>query len=90
MSKSIEVRDADYLRAVFVGTLHGLVKRHQWNAQQAAKALGASEIQVFTSRRAWQQWERGERRMHLAFWELAHIKIRELEALPDPSAGLSR
>lgn len=44
MNTSIEVRDADYLRAVFVGTLHGLIKRHQWNAQQAAKALGASEI----------------------------------------------
>lgn len=30
---------------------------------------------VHTSRRAWQQWERGERRMHPAFWELFTIKL---------------
>lgn len=29
---------------------------------------------LHTSRRAWQQWERGERKMHAAFWELAKIK----------------
>ena len=31
--------------------------------------------QLHTSLRAWQQWERGERRMHPAFYELARIKI---------------
>ena len=30
---------------------------------------------VHTSRRAWQQWERGERAMHPAFAELAAIKV---------------
>lgn len=29
---------------------------------------------LHTSRRAWQQWERGERKMHPAFWELARLK----------------
>lgn len=29
---------------------------------------------VHTSRRSWQQWERGERKMHPAFWELVTIK----------------
>ena len=32
---------------------------------------------VHTSRRAWQQWERGERRMHRAFWELAERKLQQ-------------
>lgn len=35
---------------------------------------------VHTSRRAWQQWETGDRSMHPAFVELAEIKI-EREAL---------
>lgn len=34
--------------------------------------------QLHTSLRAWQQWERGERRMHPAFYELARIRL-ELE-----------
>lgn len=29
---------------------------------------------VHTQRRVWQQWERGERKMHPAFWELANLK----------------
>lgn len=29
---------------------------------------------LHTSRRAWQQWETGDRSMHPAFWELAQIK----------------
>jgi len=29
---------------------------------------------LHTSRRSWQQWERGERKMHPAFWELILIK----------------
>jgi hypothetical protein len=33
---------------------------------------------VHTSRRSWQQWERKERNMHLAFWELVNIKASEL------------
>ena len=31
---------------------------------------------VHTSRRAWQQWETGDRAMHPAFWELFQIKTR--------------
>ena len=31
---------------------------------------------LHTSRRSWQQWERGEARMHPAFWELAQIKLK--------------
>lgn len=29
---------------------------------------------LHTSRRAWQQWEKGDRKMHPAFWELINIK----------------
>lgn len=29
---------------------------------------------VHTTQRVWQQWERGDRRMHPAFWELFYIK----------------
>jgi len=31
---------------------------------------------VYTSRRNWQHWERSERKMHPAFWELANIKVK--------------
>lgn len=37
-------------------------------------AQDACAVMLHTSRRAWQQWERGERNMHPAFWELAQIK----------------
>jgi len=30
---------------------------------------------LHTSLRSWQQWERGERAMHKAFYELAKIKV---------------
>ncbi len=30
---------------------------------------------LHTSRRAWQQWEKGDRNMHPAFWELINIKL---------------
>jgi len=30
--------------------------------------------QVHTTRRVWQQWESGDRRMHPAFWDLFSIK----------------
>jgi DNA-binding transcriptional regulator YiaG len=33
---------------------------------------------LFTSRRAWQQWERGERGMHPAFWRLINIELELL------------
>jgi hypothetical protein len=48
---------------------------------QSSMGLGITAAQdwcavaVHTSRRAWQQWESGERRMHAAFWELARIKV---------------
>lgn len=38
----------------------------------AAQDVCASLLR--TSRRAWQQWERGDRKMHPAFWELLQIK----------------
>lgn len=31
---------------------------------------------LFTSRRAFQQWEVGDRRMHPAFWDLLQIRVR--------------
>ena len=40
---------------------------------------------LHTSRRAWQQWERGERKMHPAFWELINIKYQypQTQTKPD-------
>lgn len=35
---------------------------------------------LHTSRRAWQQWERGDRKMHPAFWELINIKYEKYRA----------
>lgn len=49
---------------------------------QTRKSLGITAAQdqcaamLYTSRRSWQQWERGERRMHAAFWELIQIKAK--------------
>lgn len=49
---------------------------------QARDSLGITAAQdscatmLHTSRRAWQQWERGDRKMHPAFWELAKIKSK--------------
>jgi len=49
-------------------------------AIQAQDGIGITAAQdrcaemLHTSRRAWQQWERGERKMHPAFWELANHK----------------
>lgn len=48
---------------------------------QAAEKVGitaAQDIcatQLHTSRRSWQQWERGERKMHPAFWVLANLML---------------
>jgi len=33
---------------------------------------------IFSSVRAWQQWERGDRRMHPAFFDLFTRKVKEL------------
>lgn len=51
---------------------------------QARHEIGITAAQnlcakaVFTSRRAWQQWEHGDRRMHPAFWEMAQMKVQNL------------
>jgi hypothetical protein len=49
---------------------------------QAKKNIGITAARdlcakmLHTSRRAWQQWEAGDRKMHPAFWELASIKLK--------------
>ncbi len=51
-------------------------------AIQADRGIGITEAQdwcaaaLHTSRRAFQQWEAGDRRMHPAFWELLQIKTK--------------
>jgi len=51
---------------------------------QADKKMGITAAHdycadmLFTSRRSWQQWERGERKMHPAFWKLAKIELAML------------
>jgi len=53
----------------------------QRESVQAALGLGITAAQdlcaasLHTTRRAYQQWERGERRMHPAFCELLRIKV---------------
>ncbi|MBT00075.1 MAG: hypothetical protein CMI01_15550 [Oceanospirillaceae bacterium] len=34
--------------------------------------------------RTWLQWERGEAKMHPAFWELALIKLSPIITIPKP------
>jgi DNA-binding transcriptional regulator YiaG len=34
---------------------------------------------LHTSRRAWQQWEHGDRKMHASSWELINIKLENLK-----------
>lgn len=52
-------------------------------AMQAQDCLGITAAQdlcaaaVHTSNRAWRQWEKGDRKMHPAFWELAQIKLAQ-------------
>lgn len=47
---------------------------------QLNSSLGITSAQdkcanmLHTSRRTWQQWEKGDRKMHPAFWELIKIK----------------
>jgi len=54
---------------------------------QAREHLGITAAQdrcaemLHTSRRAWQQWEHGDRKMHPAFWELIRIKIRSKQTV---------
>lgn len=42
-------------------------------------AQDACAAMLYTSRRAWQQWERGERKMHPAFWELINVKYQNTQ-----------
>jgi len=57
----------------------------QREAIQAAMGLGITAAQdwcaisLHTSRRAYQQWERGDRRMHPAFCELLSIKVAKAQ-----------
>jgi hypothetical protein len=50
---------------------------------QKALDIGITEAQTWCARqvhttiRSWQQWERDERRMHPAFWELFERKAKE-------------
>jgi putative transcriptional regulator len=32
---------------------------------------------VFSNTRSWQRWESGERKMHLAIWELFNLKSKQ-------------
>jgi DNA-binding transcriptional regulator YiaG len=45
----------------------------------ARKAAGITQTEagalVHTTVRVWQQWEKGDRRMHPAFWELFQLKM---------------
>lgn len=51
---------------------------------QESLSLGITAAQdwcaeaLHTSRRAFQQWESGDRRMHPAFWELLKIKVMRI------------
>lgn len=51
---------------------------------QEHKGIGITQAQrecavlLHTSLRSWQQWERGERKMHPAFFELIKIKLNFL------------
>ncbi|MEI2770756.1 MAG: helix-turn-helix domain-containing protein [Candidatus Competibacter sp.] len=46
----------------------------------AREAAGLTQTQagavVYSSMRAWQQWESGERRLHPAIWELFRLKAK--------------
>jgi len=50
-------------------------------AFQARRNVGITVAQdacakrIHAGRRSWQQWERGDRKMHPAFFELAQIKL---------------
>jgi DNA-binding transcriptional regulator YiaG len=46
----------------------------------ARKAAGLTQVEagllVHTTRRVWQEWEAGNRRMHPGLWELFGMKVR--------------
>lgn len=46
----------------------------------ARKGAGITQTEagalVHTTVRTWQQWEAGDRKMHLAFWELFQLKTK--------------
>lgn len=50
---------------------------------EARKAAGLTQTEasalVHSGLRSWQQWERGDRKMHPAFWELFCIKTKQQE-----------
>jgi hypothetical protein len=54
-------------------------------AIQRTLAIGIAAAQDWcasaghTQRRPWQQWETGQRGMHLAFWEILKIKVALME-----------
>jgi DNA-binding transcriptional regulator YiaG len=54
----------------------------------AANGIGITAAQdlcagwLHTSRRAWQQWESGDRRMHPAFWDLLIRALRDAGIAP--------
>ena len=53
--------------------------------RETRESLGLTQTEaggvLHTTKRVWQQWEAGERRMHPAFWELFQLKT----SLPDSS-----
>ncbi|UAN54736.1 hypothetical protein KGP26_29755 (plasmid) [Serratia sp. JSRIV002] len=49
--------------------------------QSAAAAL------VHSAAGTWQQWEAGDRKMHLGFWELFLIKTKQLELFAIQAEG---
>ncbi|HQN65068.1 MAG TPA: helix-turn-helix transcriptional regulator [Methylophilus sp.] len=48
----------------------------------ARKAAGITQKKagelLYTTYRVWAKWEKGERKMHKAFWELFKIKTKDL------------
>lgn len=49
-------------------------------AQRKAAALTQTEAGelIYTAIRTWQQWEKGDRKMHPALWELFRIKAGQI------------
>ena len=48
--------------------------------KEAREAKGLTQTDaahlIYSTQRAWQMWESGDRRMHPAFWELWQIKAQ--------------
>ncbi|HAZ61178.1 MAG TPA: transcriptional regulator [Gammaproteobacteria bacterium] len=47
-------------------------------------AAAAACVRPAATRRVWQQWEAGDRRMHPAMWELFQIKIKRPPSIHRP------